>query len=91
MENLLIANWMILDLYKESKDLGYFSSNRKGLWGSKSDEVYKVVKEGNVNITGIVFDKNTKKPIANAHVKLIDENGQIICRTICRNRCCIQI
>ena len=66
-------------IYKESKDLGYFSSNRKGLWGSKSDEVYKVSKRGcNVNITGIVFDKNTKKPIANAHVKLIDENGQII-------------
>ena len=47
LENLLIAE--IDDfgfIYKESKDLGYFSSNRKGIWGSKSDEVYKVSRRG---------------------------------------------
>ena len=66
-------------IYKESKDLGYFSSNRKGIWGSKSDEVYKVTRRGcDINLSGIIFDQNTKKPIPNAYVRLINENGQII-------------
>jgi outer membrane protein OmpA-like peptidoglycan-associated protein/cell division protein FtsN len=66
-------------IYKKSKDLGYFSSNRKGLWGSKSDEVYKVSRRGcDINLSGIIFDQNTKKPIPNAYVRLINENGQII-------------
>ena len=66
-------------IYKESKDLGYFSSNRKGIWGSKSDEVYKVSRRGcDINLSGIIFDQNTKKPIPNAYVRLINENGQII-------------
>ncbi len=66
-------------IYKESKDLGYFSSNRKGIWGSKSDEVYKVTRRGcDINLSGIIVDQNTKKPIPNAHVRLVNENGQII-------------
>ena len=66
-------------IYKESKDLGYFSSNRKGLWGSKSDEVYKVSSKGcEIILSGIITDQNTKKPIPNAYVSLIDENGRIV-------------
>jgi outer membrane protein OmpA-like peptidoglycan-associated protein/tetratricopeptide (TPR) repeat protein len=66
-------------IYKESKDLGYFSSNRKGIWGSKSDEVYKVTRRGcDINLSGIIVDQNTKKPIPNAYVRLINENGQIV-------------
>ena len=59
-------------LLNPRKDLGYFSSNRKGLWGSKSDEVYKVSRRGcDINLSGIIVDQNTKKPIPNAYVRLI--------------------
>ncbi|MDG1091094.1 MAG: OmpA family protein [Flavobacteriaceae bacterium] len=40
-------------VYNQNKDFGYFSSNRNGLNGSSSDEVYKIIKRENTNSTAI--------------------------------------
>ena len=64
-------------IYKDSIDIGYFSSNRKGIWGSKSDEIYKVRRNNcNVYITGVVRDQVTNNPISDAVLKLIDDTGK---------------
>jgi outer membrane protein OmpA-like peptidoglycan-associated protein/cell division septation protein DedD len=66
-------------IYKDSIDIGYFSSNRKGIWGSKSDEIYKVRRSNcNVYITGVVTDEVTNKPISNTVLKLIDDEGKVV-------------
>ena len=66
-------------IYKDSIDIGYFSSNRKGIWGSKSDEIYKVRRSNcNVYITGVVTDEVTNKPLSDAVLKLIDEKGMVV-------------
>jgi outer membrane protein OmpA-like peptidoglycan-associated protein len=63
-------------IYKDSIDIGYFSSNRKGIWGSKSDEIYKVRRSNcNVYITGVIRDEVTNKPISDAVLMLIDDTG----------------
>ena len=70
-------------IYNENTNLGYFSSNRKGIWGSKSDEIYKInKKECNPIIEGIVIDEFTNKPVGNAIVKLSDSEGNMISETI---------
>jgi len=66
-------------IYKDSIDIGYFSSNRKGIWGSKSDEIYKVRRSNcDVYITGVVRDQVTNNPISDAVLKLIDDTGMIV-------------
>ena len=66
-------------IYKDSIDIGYFSSNRKGIWGSKSDEIYKVRKSNcNVYITGVVTDEVTNNPLSNAVLRLIDDKGMVV-------------
>ena len=66
-------------IYKDSIDIGYFSSNRKGIWGSKSDEIYKVRRSNcNIYITGVVKDEVTNKPLSNAVLRLIDDKGIVV-------------
>ena len=66
-------------IYKDDIDIGYFSSNRKGIWGSKSDEIYKVRRSNcNVYITGVVTDEITNKPLSDAFLSLIDDKGMIV-------------
>ena len=66
-------------IYKDGIDIGYFSSNRKGIWGSKSDEIYKVRRSNcNVYITGVVTDEITNKPLSDAFLSLIDDKGIIV-------------
>ena len=40
-------------VYNQNRDFGYFSSNRNGLNGSSSDEVYKIIKRENTNSIAI--------------------------------------
>lgn len=66
-------------IYKDSIDIGYFSSNRKGIWGSKSDEIYKIRRSNcDVYITGTVKDEVTSRPISDAVLRLIDDKGIIV-------------
>ncbi len=60
---------------RESKRLGYVSSNRSGTSGSVNDEIYRVQEQCIVEITGIVFDKDTKDLLPGSTVYLLDENN----------------
>jgi outer membrane protein OmpA-like peptidoglycan-associated protein len=56
---------------------GYFSSNRIG--GKGDDDIYSFSENECKQITkGIVMDLDTKEPLPNAMVELINKNGKII-------------
>lgn len=58
-------------------ETGYFSSNREG--GKGNDDIYGFsAYECQQLVKGIVRDKETFEPIANANVELIDEAGKIV-------------
>ena len=64
----------------EEQRKGYFSSNRKG--GKGDDDIYSfAVYHCKENITGVVFDSNSKTVLRNAQVKLVDHDGNVIKRT----------
>ena len=69
-------------IYNSEKNLGYFSSNRDGHKGSKSDEVYKVKMLGSSScgsmLMGTVRDKNTEKLLPWTKVELQDDFGNMI-------------
>jgi len=77
-------------VYNNKRNFGFISSNRNGLNGSSSDEVYKIKKtdifsrstkkssqcEG--SIKGIVFDMYTKNKLTGATIELLNKNNNII-------------
>ncbi len=56
--------------------IGYFTSNRDGKEGSKSDDIYQIWERCEITIQGPVMDKNTGELIPNAEVTLIDSNNK---------------
>ena len=73
-------------IYNSKNNFGYFSSNRNGYNGSKSDEVYqfKMLASspcGSV-LSGIVRDKNTGQILPGAEVELEDNYGNLIASQI---------
>ena len=84
-------------VYNQNRDFGYFSSNRNGLNGSSSDEVYKIIKRENTNysktptikksgcgltIEGKVYDLYTKELLIGAKVELLNANKNVIRKLI---------
>ena len=84
-------------VYNQNRDFGYFSSNRNGLNGSSSDEVYKIIKRENTNhsknstnkksvcsliIEGKVYDSYTKELLIGAKVELLNANKNVIRKLI---------
>jgi outer membrane protein OmpA-like peptidoglycan-associated protein/Tol biopolymer transport system component len=68
-------------IINEKDRVAYFSSNRGGNRGSADDDIY-LLKEGcSINIKGTVFDKDTKEPLADAQVSLLDNNNQLVSQT----------
>ncbi|WBU88632.1 OmpA family protein [Cellulophaga omnivescoria] len=65
-------------IINESKNEGYFSSNRPK--GKGSDDIYRFTTESiSTNVNGKVIDKETKKTVANATVTIYDyENNNLI-------------
>ncbi|MGG6229289.1 OmpA family protein [Tenacibaculum sp. SDUM215027] len=61
-------------IIKEDR-IGYFTSNRDGKEGSKSDDIYQIWERCEITIQGPVMDKNTGELIPNAEVTLIDSNN----------------
>lgn len=63
-------------------DLGYFASNRKG--GTGDDDIYKfkrtmpLIFPCDQVVSGFVLDEQSKAPISEAAVALLDENNQIL-------------
>ena len=78
-------------VYNQMKNFGYISSNRDGLNGSSSDQVYRIVKN-NTNysnngleenicefiLEGKVYDTFTRELLIGAKVQLLNSNKNII-------------
>jgi outer membrane protein OmpA-like peptidoglycan-associated protein len=69
-------------IFNEEEKEGYFSSNRST--GKGSDDIYfftetrPLVFDCYQEINGLVIDAQTKKPLSNASVTLMDANGEVI-------------
>lgn len=67
-------------IMKEDGKTGYFSSNREG--GIGGDDIYQfsLIQPFlfNATIKGVVADKNTGQPLANATLSVFDENNVLI-------------
>ncbi|KAB5491625.1 MULTISPECIES: OmpA family protein [Flagellimonas] len=62
----------------ESSKTGYFSSNREGIEGSISDDIYAFNENCGVIIKGIVTDEKTGRPLEGSLVTLLDENNEVV-------------
>ncbi|WP_394420278.1 OmpA family protein [Tenacibaculum mesophilum] len=62
-------------IIKEDR-IGYFTSNRDGKEGSKSDDIYQIWERCEITIQGPVIDKKTGELIPNTEVTLIDSNNK---------------
>lgn len=63
----------------DEKEIGYFTSNRKG--GLGDDDIYKIkTVKCEVKIDGKVIDKLTKEPISNATVVVYEAEGEEVQR-----------
>ncbi|WP_203293247.1 OmpA family protein [Luteirhabdus pelagi] len=65
-------------IIKESKRMGYLTSNRDGAQGSIDDEIYRLREKCEIMLTGTVTDLNTEELIPGAKVELLDSNNQLI-------------
>ncbi|GER61057.1 OmpA family protein [Patiriisocius marinus] len=69
-------------IVNDASGIGYFASNRDG--GMGDDDIYSFEKVEDVisactqTVSGVVVDKNTREPIPNAKVVLMDPANQII-------------
>ena len=84
-------------VYNDKRNFGFISSNRNGLNGSSSDEVYKIVKTDGSSqsfgvpspckgsISGVVFDKFTKQLLKGASVELLNNNDNVIKEILTNN------
>ena len=83
-------------VYNNERNFGFISSNRNGLNGSSSDEVYKIIKTEKSpqsvlskkvvsscegHIGGVVYDIFTKDLLQGASIELLNENNNIIKQT----------
>ena len=83
-------------VYNNKRNFGFISSNRNGLNGSSSDEVYKIIKTEKSpqsvlskkvvsscegHIGGVVYDIFTKDLLQGASIELLNENNNIIKQT----------
>lgn len=74
----------------EATKIGYFATNRKG--GKGQDDIYRfkqledLFTECRQYVSGVISDKNTKAPIAEAEVILLDEANQELNRIVTDNK-----
>lgn len=75
-------------IVNDDNGVGYFASNRDG--GMGDDDIYAFKKVEGVEVisactqmvSGVVVDKNTKTPIPNAKILLMDPSNQVISQLI---------
>ncbi len=62
-------------VFEENGETGYFTSNRNaGNYKSRGDDIYSFTVTPLVfTLSGIVYDKDTKKPLSNSTVTLVDQ------------------
>lgn len=64
-------------IIKENR-IGYFTSNREGDRGSKSDDIYQIWERCQITIQGPILDEETNELIPNAEVALLNSNNDVI-------------
>lgn len=65
----------------DEKNNGFFSSNRKG--GKGDDDIYSfILYNCKEDITGVVSEENSDKPISGVTVKLINAEGKVLAQKI---------
>lgn len=62
-------------IIKEGR-IGYFTSNRDGDTGSKSDDIYQIWERCEITIQGSIADEVTGDLLSNAEVTLLDSNNK---------------
>ena len=76
-------------IVNDASGIGYFASNRDG--GMGDDDIYSFEKVEDIisactqTVSGVVVDKNTREPIPNAKIVLMDPANQIIDQLIAGN------
>lgn len=69
-------------IINEEKQIAYVSSNREGMEGSISDDIYLIRENCNILIRGIVSDAKTEEPLSGAQVYLLDDNNAVVSQTV---------
>ncbi len=64
-------------IIKEGR-IGYFTSNRDGDEGSKSDDIYQIWERCEITIQGPVTDADTGELLPDTEVTLLDSNNEVI-------------
>jgi outer membrane protein OmpA-like peptidoglycan-associated protein len=59
----------------DTQDKGYLSSNRAGGKGDDDIYIFKMNPPTTIEVSGIVLDEETLKPIANALIQVVNEDG----------------
>ena len=69
-------------IINEEKGLGFFTSNRDGNSGSKSDDIYRIKEICEITIKGIVKDQDSGEILPQSEVSLLDENNTVISKMV---------
>ena len=65
-------------IWDDEREFGYFSSNRDGVEGSVSDDIYRVVEQCIITLSGEVTDAISGALLPGAKVVLLDSNNKEI-------------
>ena len=65
-------------IIRESRRIGYVSSNRDGSRGSVDDEIYRVQETCEITIVGTVYDVDSGEPIPGATVSVLDADNTLV-------------
>ncbi|MCK0159467.1 OmpA family protein [Allomuricauda sp. F6463D] len=69
-------------IVKEDGKIGYVSSNRDGIAGSSSDDIYLITENCAPTIYGAITDAKTGEPLDGSIVYLIDNNNKVVSQQI---------
>ncbi|MER3373748.1 MAG: OmpA family protein [Allomuricauda sp.] len=69
-------------IINEEKQIAYVSSNREGMEGSISDDIYLIHENCNIIIKGIVSDAKTEDPLSGAQIYLLDDKNNVVSQTV---------
>lgn len=65
-------------IFDENTKRGYLSSNRNGIQGSLSDDIYRVFEDCMITVQGLVTDATNGHPLPGAQVMLINSKNEVI-------------
>ena len=69
-------------IINEENRIGFFTSNREGDGGSINDDIYRVIENCEITITGIITDLDTGILLPGAKVALMDNDNNLVTSVI---------